>query len=96
MQLKQTAQPTAIARSIDDVIARYRRLVADLPQSLQKGSGRARNALQTLLGDIRLVQEGEAVYAEVETSPERRLMASGGSILGVVAGIGFEPMTFGL
>ena len=95
-RLEVAVQPAPITRSVEDVLARYRRLVADLPQSLQKSSERARNALRTLLGDIRLIKEGDAVFAEVEASPQRLFMASGGSILGVVAGTGFEPVTFGL
>lgn len=76
----------AFSRSLLRLKLRIRTQQADLPQSLQSGSGRARKALRMLLGDIRLVQENQAVYAEVEASPERLLMASGGSILGVVAG----------
>jgi hypothetical protein len=50
---------------------------------------------RNLLGGARLVREDHAVYAEVETRPDRLLVAAGGASLGPVAGTGFEPVTFG-
>ena len=51
---------------------------------------RARAALQELLGGITLTEEVGRVYAELETRPERLLMAAGGEYLDLVAGIGFS------
>ena len=71
------------------VQAAYRRLVADLQGALERDVTRAREMLQDALGPIRLVREGEEVWAEVETRPARLLMA-GGASLGVVAGTCFS------
>ena len=84
--LQQAAKPVAIARGIDDVMARYRRLIADLPASLQNATERSRRAVRMLTGGITLLEEGGTVYAELNASPERLLMASGGTLLGMVAG----------
>lgn len=66
----------------------YRRMVADLQGSLEKDVGRARTLLEGALGPVRLVQEGVEVYAEMETRPERMLLA-GGASLNLVAGTRF-------
>jgi hypothetical protein len=57
------------SNAIADVGAAYRRLVADLSSSLRKDSPRARTALATIFdGEIRLVPEGEAIFAEFAVS----------------------------
>jgi hypothetical protein len=54
-----------------DLLARYKRLVTDLRGSLNRDPGRSREILRGLLGEIRLEPEGEEIYAEFETRPER-------------------------
>ena len=52
-------------------MARYKRVVTDLRGSLSREPGRSREILRELLGEIRLQPEGEEIYAEFETRPER-------------------------
>jgi len=94
-------QASVVARKpakgqITGVVGRYKALLINLQTTLAGEPERARAALQDLLGDIRLVPEGDKLYAEVETHHQRLLMAAGGVILDGVAGAGFEPTTFGL
>jgi DNA invertase Pin-like site-specific DNA recombinase len=71
------------------VVGRYKVLLMDLQATLAGEPERARQALQDLLGEIRLVPEGKELYAEIETRHERLLMAAGGEFLRMVAGAGF-------
>jgi DNA invertase Pin-like site-specific DNA recombinase len=73
--------------AIPGIVAAYRRMVADLQKALERDVLRARDLLQGALGAIKLVPEGKAVYAEIETGAERLLMAAGANLsLEVVAG----------
>ena len=47
-----------------------------------------------MLGNVRIEQEGDAVYANVTARLDRVLLAVGGPSLVGVAGAGFEPATF--
>ena len=76
--------------------SRVRALAKDLEGSLYRELPKARAALRATLGDIVLVQDGDAVYAECDDAAESLLLAVGGASLGWVAGAGFEPATFGL
>lgn len=84
------ANPPEIAPQAADgaVLARYRRMVANLQASLKADTAAARQALREIMGDIRLVTEAGGIYAEIETRQKQLLTASGVS-LGVVAGAGF-------
>ena len=75
---------------------RYKRFVMDLQWALARDSARARAMPQEIFGAIRLVEAGEELYAEFEAPLERLVVAAGGALLGLVAGEGFEPSTFGL
>ena len=76
---------------------RYKEALMRLGAELETDPPRARAALQDVLGEITLKEESDGkIYAEIQTRPERLLLAAGGQYLGLVAGIGFEPMTFGL
>ena len=79
-------------------IARYRRLVLNLRQVLEEEEDRActRQMLAELLGPVVIGcdDEGKA-WAEIEEPAGRLAVAVGGS-MGLVAGAGFEPATFGL
>jgi hypothetical protein len=70
-----------------DIVPRYKRLVMDLQGALARDPMRAREMLQQILGDIRLVETGEELYAEFETPLERVVLAAGGASLGRVAGV---------
>ena len=71
------------------VLAAYRRLMTDMRSALERDTPRARGLLQDLLGEIRLVPEGDEIYAELEAQADRLLVAAGGSSLGRVAGTRF-------
>lgn len=68
------------------VMAGYRRILADLPGNLRKDTSRAREALRAVLGGIRLVQEGNEVWAEITARRDRLLMAAGGGVYGCGSG----------
>ena len=80
----------------EGIAPRYKRLVNDLEGALKHDTARARGILRDIFGPIRLVQEDQAVFAEFAARTERLLVAGGDSLLGRVAGTGFEPVTFGL
>lgn len=86
--------PTSEA-NVDRMFAQYRRLVANLQHALEHDRDRARALLQELIGTVRITQQGEQIWAELQQEAERPAVAGGPSLLGV-AGAGFEPATFGL
>lgn len=79
-----------VRKEIPGVLARYRRLVADLHGSLTRDTETARIALHELLGEVRIINEGTEVWAEIETRAERLLMASGAEFPGLVAGVRYR------
>jgi len=88
-EMEALDQPKARPAPADDAIAireRLRRVTLDLGGTLERDVDRARDVLRDLLGGARLVREDDAVYAEVETRPDRLLVAAGGASLGLVAG----------
>jgi site-specific DNA recombinase len=88
-----TFVPDVIPKAID----RLRLSVHDLAATLKKQPDTSRAALEELLGPITISHEGEYVIAELGGVYEGMLAAlSGSQILPVVAGVGFEPTTFGL
>lgn len=85
-QLVAETRPKPATPALDNVAARYRRLLADLPGTLKRRPEAAREALRSILGGIRLVPEGEEVWAEVTAHADQLLLAaygcgSGGGIL---------------
>jgi site-specific DNA recombinase len=62
---------SAVRQVPNDLLARYKRAVTDLRGSLNRDPGRSREILRELLGEIRLQPEGDEIYAEFETRPER-------------------------
>lgn len=78
----------AVLRAIPDVMARYRRLLADLPGTLKREPERARKAISDMLGPVRLVADDEGLWAVMDSSPGLLMVAgleiprsgSGGSI----------------
>ena len=75
---------------------RVQALVTGLEAALRADVVRARDALRAKLGDVQLIEENGAVYAECDNAAERLLLAVGGVSMSRVAGEGFEPSTFGL
>ena len=93
---QEDARRSEAPRGVPNVVPQYKRVVMDLEEALARNTSRARAMLQDLFGEIRLVEAGEELYAEFESPLQRLLIAAGGTLLGRVAGTGFEPVTFGL
>ena len=66
--------------------ARVRALADGLECALLEETPRAREALRAAFGEIRLVADGEKLFAEFEDAAERLLIAVGGASMGRVAG----------
>ena len=61
-------------------------LVTGLDVALRADIARARDALRAMLGDVQLLEEKGAIYAEWDNAAERLLLAVGGASMGRVAG----------
>ncbi len=94
--LKRARTRAAVAPQPSAVRAQVHALVTGLDVALRTDVARARDALRAVLGDVQLIEENGAVYAECDNAAERLLLAVGGVSMGRVAGEGFEPSTFGL
>ena len=80
-----------------DITTQYKQLVLDLQTALASDADRARTVMGEIFDSITLSQEGPETWADVESHADRALIAAaGGASLTVVAGTGFEPVTFGL
>ena len=92
-----TAKAGGATGMLQDIMARYSRLMMKLQDVLKDGDiARSRELLSDLLGPITLRRDDDGVaWAEFE-EPAERLMLANGESLGLVAGAGFEPTTFGL
>jgi site-specific DNA recombinase len=63
-ELDRAVEPITL-QLIPGLLDKYRQLVNDLPQTLARAPDEARAALKDIVGEIRLVQDGKAVYAEI-------------------------------
>ncbi len=89
--------PSNAAMAIDDVEARYKRLMMRLKSALEaEDRASVRSMLEQLLGQMTFSPEGDDVAIGFDEPAERLLYATAGESLGMVAGAGFEPTTFGL
>ncbi|WP_235581158.1 MULTISPECIES: recombinase family protein [unclassified Rhizobacter] len=102
-QLASVVQASALPDPklvVDDVTARYRRMVSQLQEVLRDESDRTRTRqiLTDMLGQVTIGRDLETgeTFAELEDPAERLLVAAVGESLRLVAGAGFEPTTFGL
>ena len=105
--LREQAKPREV-KKLDRVIPRiddaFRELVADLPNAIKRDVDRARATVRQYAGNtIRVETDGKTVRFMSESGRIERaiLIAAGGaagvtSQTSVVAGVGFEPTTFGL
>jgi site-specific DNA recombinase len=89
-------------RLLPRVVDGYRELVADLPNALKRDPGRARASIRRLLGG-QITIEVDAEEARFITQKGRTEAAflravgvNSGPQTTLVAGVGFEPTTFGL
>jgi hypothetical protein len=75
-QLKSGSESRARPAALPvDLLARYKRAIADLRGALSRDPARSREILRDLLGEIRLQPEGDEIYAEFEARPERILLS---------------------
>ena len=86
---------------IPGIADRWRDLVADLENLTARGASvdeiqEARERLRGILGDINLVPENGVLMAEVGLNEQGLLNNKQPSYISLVAGVGFEPTTFGL
>ena len=72
----------------------YKEKVDELQESLKDNVVSAREQLREIFGEVRISKEGEDIFALIKTNPVASLPMTGS--VGVVAGAGFEPTTFGL
>jgi len=108
-RLRESAVPRAVTK-VEKLIPRlaegFRELVEDLPNDVKRDVDRARATVRQYVGDKILVvdevQDGQPVVAfrtEKGRMEAAFLRLAGGSVAlqtSVVAGVGFEPTTFGL
>ena len=81
------ARTRATAAPLPSAIrAQVHALVTGLEAALRTDVARARDALRAMLGDVQLIEENGAVYAECDNAAERLLLAVGGVSMGLVAG----------
>jgi site-specific DNA recombinase len=66
-----------VVRLIPDALRRYEAMVTALPTMLERDADRARDILRRLLGEVRLVRENGALFAELAMGPERLLTLAG-------------------
>jgi len=92
---KARLQPIGVPRqlggpseAVPAVLARYKAKLMGLLGAMETDVDKARTGLAELLGEIVITREPGGTYAELDASPERILLAAGGS-LGVVAGARF-------
>lgn len=80
-RLRQRANaPRSKTEEIPAVIARYKKMLMDLPGTLERNPERAKNAFQEHFGEIPLIQEGDKIYAELRIPASRVLLAAGGDV----------------
>ena len=99
-QLQQTrsAQSDKVATLLPRAAERYRQLVDDLSALSVKHIAQAREQLRTLVGTIRLAPTADG-YLEAALAARYAGLVKlvvGGKLNNLVAGRGFEPLTFGL
>ncbi|MET0106192.1 MAG: recombinase family protein [Sedimenticola sp.] len=88
---------------LPQAMERYERLVRDLEKTTQKQVARARSAIRSIVGgEVKLVDDPDEDCLVAELSGDfqglmnEKAALAGGSKINLVAGVGFEPTTFGL
>ena len=99
-RLETVARPPAVVPLVTDVRERIRTAVARLPELLERDPERARAALRDAgLGPqitLRPAADGPYLNAEIDLEIVPLAAVSNGLSESMVAGVGFEPTTFGL
>ena len=89
-RLRQASVQRPAAAQIDGarILAEHRQCVLDLQGTLRHDVPRARDILRAQpIGEVTLIPNGKEVWAEFSVDADRMLLAAGGPILGLVAGI---------
>jgi site-specific DNA recombinase len=94
-RITQAASTAPQVATVSEIAAGYRQLVLDLESALKSDVVEAREILRELLGPILVRPEGREVWADLKQNAAQAFAVSGISTM-VVAGTGFEPVTFGL
>ena len=71
------ARPSTPAIDIDHLVTQYRQALLNLPAILANDVDAARAVLKEILGGIRLMPEGDKVWAQVAARPDRLLLSAG-------------------
>ena len=97
-QQTRSAQLDKVAAILPRAAERYRRLADDLSALSLKHVAQAREQIRTLVGPIRLAPMADGYLEAILTGRYAGLLklVVGGKLNNVVAGRGFEPLTFGL
>jgi site-specific DNA recombinase len=97
--LKRTLAQTQVdADQFADIARRVREKTSELREALSgEATAEARQIIAKLMGPIGIEAKEGAYFATYDVVSERLLASAAGNVsLGVVAGVGFEPTTFGL
>jgi hypothetical protein len=78
--LSHAAMKTIDAEALlASAMGNYRRLVLDLEASLERDREKARHLLREIFGEIRLVRENDAIYAEISEQALSKILIPAGS-----------------
>jgi len=58
----------------------YKKLLMELSEALKGDTERARPLMRQVLGEVTMIKEGKAIYAEIAPAEQRLLLAAGGDI----------------
>ena len=94
-EVSKVVDMKAIMKLLPVAIGRYKAMVEDIGNS-RIDIQRARESLREMLGVIPVRPGADGVPIAEMALNEVSLVAAGGSQIGLVAGAGFEPATFGL
>jgi site-specific DNA recombinase len=88
---------TAMMASIPRAVELYKAKVASLGDAIRETDvERARQVIKDTCGDIIIVPENGGAVAEIGLNSAPAAIFAGAGKIGLVAGVGFEPTTFGL
>jgi site-specific DNA recombinase len=88
--------PTTQPATVGELVAQYQKVVANLDAALKQDIVEAREILRELVAEMVIRPVAGGIWAELKTNPAAAFADNGISSTNVVAGTGFEPVTFGL
>jgi site-specific DNA recombinase len=79
--LQRKLAPIAAAKpTVDELMGGYKKLLMELSEALKGDTERARPLMRQVLGEVTMIKEGKAIYAEIAPAEQRLLLAAGGDI----------------